>query len=179
MACDKLKTDVNLIIDSMGIVLYSKDMVFIKEMQEGRNFFDEEYKDKKQAVSHIKKGDVVGFCTGTSGNFKLKFRYGEPEKEKKDNFPVSIELGIVVKGKKISVVDLFWLMEWEDESCLDCPKEQQIEVEDGIYKLTVLTAKPKSGVWGEEQIIYIYMKQQEKIPILTYNDVPLLYAEEV
>lgn len=165
----ELNYDVELILDGIGIVLYSEGAV--KDIEEGANYFNKEYATPNQVASHIKKGDIVGFCTGTGGVFNLKFRTGYPSEDIDKNFPISIRLAIDVKGGKICVIDLFWLMEWSDE----CPPEQQILIDDGIYHMTVSTAKPKSGIWGDSQDIYIYLNRIAKMPELTWDGVPELF----
>lgn len=162
--------DVTIEIEGMGFVLYSEGAV--KGIEEGENFFDREYAEPAQVAAHIKKGDIVGFNTGSGGIYHIKFRSGYPDADINREYPVAIRLAIDVKGGKISIIDLFWLMEWSS----DCPSEQQIEVEDGIYHLTVLTRKPKSGVWGDRQEIYIYLNRIEEMPKLTWTGVPELFV---
>jgi hypothetical protein len=79
-------------------------------------------------------------------------------------------LAINVVGGKLSVVDLFWLMDWSK----DCPVEQQLSIEDAVYHLTISTAKPKSGIWGDNQEIYIHLNRLEEMPELTWPGVPQL-----
>ncbi len=50
----------------------------IRMSLEGCNFFNEEYSKPENVAKHIKKGDVVGFCTGSSGRFTLRFKEGYP-----------------------------------------------------------------------------------------------------
>ena len=71
--------DIDLMIDGMGIVFYSPETN--KDIPEGYDFFGKEYEKPEDVVKHIKMGDVVGFCTGTGGNFTLKFREGYPNEE--------------------------------------------------------------------------------------------------
>lgn len=44
-----------------------------KDIPEGINFFNQEYSAPADVSAHLKKGDVVGFCTGSGGDFILKF----------------------------------------------------------------------------------------------------------
>ena len=87
-------------------------------------------------------------------------------------YPISIRLALDVKGGKISIIDLFWLMEWSKE----CPTTQQIPVDDGIYHVTVSTTKPKSGIWGDNQEIYIFLSKINEMPKLTWSGVPQLFT---
>lgn len=145
--CEKVPFDDGIYIyplniDGMGLVLYSEGAV--QDLVEGENFFQRDYATPQQVAAHIKKGDIVGFCTGSGGRYHVKFRDGYPDESLIEQYPVAIRLALDVKGGKISIIDLFWLTEWSR----DCPREQQLCVEDGIYHLTVATAKPASGIWG-------------------------------
>ena len=64
-------------------------------------------------------------------------------------------------------------MEWSGTA----PEEQQIELEDGFYHLTVLTRLPDSGYWGGEQTIYIYFNKLDAMPQLTWKGVPQLFTD--
>lgn len=162
--------NVEIKIEGMGFVLYSKGAV--ENIKEGENFFSKEYAAPEQVASHIRKGDIVGFCTGSGGIYNIKFRTGYPSAEIDERYPISIRLAIDVKGGKISIIDLFWLMDWSNE----CPIEQQIAVDDGVYHMTISTAKPKSNIWGDHQDIYIYLNKLEKMPELTWTGVPELFT---
>lgn len=50
-----------------------------KDIPEGIDFFNQEYSAPADVSAHFKKGDVVGFCTGSGGDFILKFREGYPD----------------------------------------------------------------------------------------------------
>lgn len=102
--------DIALSIDGMGIVFFSPETN--KDIPEGMNFLDEEYSAPEDVARHIKKGDVVGFCTGTGGDFILKFREGYPTDELLEEQDVAIRLGIDLQDDKLCRIDLFWLSEW-------------------------------------------------------------------
>lgn len=166
---NNIKKDIELIIDGMGLVLYSDEAM--KDVRDGENFFNKEFSTPEKVASHIAKGDIVGFNTGTGGKFIIKFRKGYPSSEMDKKYPISIRLAIDIKGNKLSIIDLYWLMEWSEI----CPKEQQIDVEKGIYHLTIVTTKPQSGIWGDNQEIYIYMKRLDEMPKLMWKGVPCLF----
>ena len=166
-----IEKDMDLIIDGMGIVFFSPETN--KEIPEGIDFFSTEYQNPEDVAAHLKKGDVVGFCTGTGGDFTLKFREGYPSEELCSDYPVVIRLGIELKDGKLCAVDLFNLMDWTTE-CLD---EQTILVEPGFYHLTLCTRKPDSGIWGDYQTIYVYMNKLNEMPQLAWNGVPYLCTD--
>ena len=156
-------------IDGMGIVFYSPKTN--ADIPKGYNFLEEEYISPSDVVKHIKRGDMVGFCTGTGGNFYLKFREGYPKEELFKEYPVAIRLGIDIQDEKLCMVDLFWLSEWD----VECPPEQILSIRAGFYHITLCTRKPESGIWGDEQTIYVYLNKLDRMPELKYNGVPLLF----
>ena len=167
----KIYKDIKIFIDGIGLVLYSDEaMNYVKE---GENFFEKEFSTPNKVAEHIQKGDIVGFCTGTSGEFNVKVRDGYPNNDINEKFPISIRLALDVKGNTLSIIDLSWLMEWSN----DVPTEQQIILEEGVYHLTILTRKPDSGIWGDNQDIYIYMNKIDKMPLLNWNGVPQLFVD--
>lgn len=163
--------DIDLSIDGMGIVMYSPATV--AGIPQGYDYLSNKYSEPSQVADHIKKGDMVGFCTGTGGNFILKIREGDPSEEIDKEYPVAISLGIQVKDETICFIDLFWLMEWD----YDCPPEQSIKVPNGYYHIVVMTKRPESGIWGDDQVIYIYLKPMNTMPQLMWNGVPQLFTE--
>ena len=163
--------DICIEIEGMGIVMYSPETV--KGIPEGCNYFTKEYSKPDQVASHLKKGDMVGFCTGSGGNYTLKVREGYPSDEINKKYPISIRLGIDIRDTKMCFIDLFWLMEWYN----DCPEEQSIELEKGYYHITLLTDKPASGNWGDDQIIYVYLNKLPSMPDLTWHGVPELFTD--
>lgn len=167
---NKIYKDIEIYIDGMGIVIYSnKAMNYVNE---GEDFFTNEFSTPEKVVKHINKGDIVGFNTGTGGKYNIKVREGYPNYDINNKFPISIRLAIDIKGNIISFIDVYWLMEWSN----DIPEEQQIFVDDGIYHLTILTRKPISGIWGDDQDIYIFMNKIENMPKLSWSGVPQLFT---
>ena len=165
----KINIDIDISIDGMGIVFYSDGAV--KDIKYAENFFKNEYENPNKVGEHIRKGDVVGFCTGSGGDYILKFRDGYPSKEIKEKYPISIYLGIVIDGGRLCIKDLFWLMDWNP----DCPQNQQIELDNGAYEIILNTKIPKSGIYGDEQEIYVYLNKIDKMPELMWQGVPQLF----
>ncbi|MDE7225047.1 MAG: hypothetical protein K2O34_14875 [Acetatifactor sp.] len=91
METGKIYYDLDLVIDGMGIVLYSEGAV--QDLVEGENFFQRDYATPQQAAAHIRKGDIVGFCTGSGGRYHIKFREGYPDKHISEQYSVGIRLG--------------------------------------------------------------------------------------
>lgn len=160
--------DIQLMADGMGIVFYSPETN--KNIPAGCNFFAEEYSKPEDVAKHIKKGDIVGFCTGSSGNYTLKFRKGYPEESLIEEYPVAIRLGIDIQDEELCVIDLFRLLEWDTK----CPLEQIIPIDSGYYHITLCTRKPDSGIWGDQQTIFVYLNKLDAMPELAWSGVPLL-----
>lgn len=163
--------DIQLMTEGMGIVFYSPRTN--KNIPEGYNFLEEEYSKPEDVAKHIKKGDVVGFCTGSSGYYTLKFREGYPEERLVEEYPVAIRLGIDIQDEMLCVIDLFWLSEWGEE----CPLEQTFPIDSGYYHITLCTRKPDSGIWGDKQTIFVYLNKLDSMPELTWPGVPLLFTD--
>lgn len=160
--------DIELCIDGMGIAFYSPENAM--HIPEGSDFLNTEYSEPGDVAAHIRKGDIVGFCTGTGGDFTLKFREGEPDEKVLEEYPLAIALGIEVKGDKLCMVDLFWLMEWDN----DIPDEQILPIKSGYYHIIVCTRRPESGYWGDSQTIYMYMRKTDTMPEIVWPGVPQL-----
>lgn len=169
--CKGINKNFQLTIDGLGIVIYSNQAM--NYIQEGEDYFSKEFATPEKVANHIKKGDIIGFNTGSSGKYNIKVRYGYPDKNILDDYPVAIRLALDVKGNEVSFIDLYWLMEWSDF----VPDEQKIMVHEGIYHVTVLTRKPSSGIWGDNQEIYFYMNKIDEMPELQWDGVPLLFTE--
>jgi len=161
--------DTYISIVGMGIVIYSNEA--FKDIKDGSDFFKNEFETPEQVARHIKKGDIIGFNLGSSGNYKLHFRDGYPSEDMIEKYPLSIRLALDVKGNKVSFMDLYWLMEWSDE----VPEEQVIDIKEVIYHITVLTSNSKKGAIGDEQDVYIYFKEIDEMPKLCWNGVPCLF----
>ena len=165
--------DIELCIDGMGIVFFSPKTT--KDIPEGIDFFNQEYSAPADVSAHLKKGDVVGFCTRSGGDFTLKFREGYPDDGIINDYSVCARLGIEIKDDKLCMIDLFWLMEWSTE----CPKEQILNVAPGYYHITLCTKRPESGIWGDKQTIYVYLNKLDEMPELTWEGVPQLFNQEI
>ena len=86
-------------------------------------------------------------------------------------------------GNEINVIDLYWLMEWENY----CPEEQQIEIEPGFYSLTFCGEPPTRAAQktlSEEEfeeytdrprIIDVYINRLEAMLDRECTGVPELY----
>lgn len=167
-----MNQNVHLDIDGMGMVFFSaKTMSYVAP---GTDFLTQDLTEPQQIADHIKKGDITAFCTGSGGSFDMRFSMGYPTAEIEKEFPVYIRLALDVQGGSVQFCDLFWMTNWNT----DFPEEQILSLPDGYYELTVCTRMPESGCWGDDQIIYVYFNQVDKLPELTWTGVPYLFTEE-
>lgn len=166
-----INKEITMYIDGLGIAFYSPGMV--TNIPSGSDFLTQEFNRPEDIANHIRTGDITAFCTGASGQFTLLVRDGYPDDTVSEAYPVAIRLGIQVKGGKINIVDLFWLMEFSTE----CPPEQIVELADGFYHMTVLTRRPETGIWGDKQTIFIYFDKLSEMPELAWTGAPLLFTE--
>ena len=164
----ELNYDLRLSTDGAGIVLYSEKAI---TCDEGGDYFSKEFSTPEMVAEHISKGDIIGFNTGSSGEYDIKIRSGYPSKEMLAEYPIAIRLALDVKGEKVNIIDVLWLSEWSDV----VPKEQTILLEEGIYHVTVMTKKPDSGIWGDNQEIYMFFKNIDEMPYMAWKGVPYLF----
>lgn len=160
--------EIKLEIQGMGIILYSDFAV--KHIKEGENYLQNSYIRPTDVVRHINEGTIVGFCTGSPGEYILRFKEGEPTKEEANSCDFRITLGIEVRDERICIGDLFELIAWEKEN----KDVEYINVENGYYHIMICSNQPRSGIIGDEQLINIYIKLVEEMPHLNYGGVPML-----
>ena len=87
---------------------------------------------------------------------------------------MALRLGVEIRGGEIWVTDLFWLSDFPKS----CPPDQVVKLPDGFYHVTVLTRKPESGRWGDDQSILIYLQPLPEMPQLMWQGAPLLLPSE-
>ncbi len=88
-----------LSIDGMGIVLFSAETM--SYVAPRTDFLSTEFTKPSQIAEHIKKGDITAFCTGSGGDFELHFLSGYPSEDILQEYPVSIRLGLDVRGGSV------------------------------------------------------------------------------
>lgn len=165
---EKIETDKEIYIEGLGIVFHSGGV--ISEIEEGTNYLETEYWEPSDVARHIKKGDMVGFCTGSPGNYILKFRSGYPDEQINKEYPIGIRLGIVIDDNTLYIRDLYELFEWNSE----CDDDMKVVLENGAYHITLQTQIPQSGVYGDDQEIYVFLQKLDEMPLLNWQGVPQL-----
>jgi hypothetical protein len=160
--------DLILSIKGIGIILYAP--FFAKCIPEGEDYLSTSYTTDEQVQSHIQKGTIVGFGTGTPGTFILKTHYGYPDVDFLKNCEFRLRLGLQVVGRLICVRDLFDLLQWRAE----CPPLQSIVMDDGIYHVTLCSNLPVSGILGDNQVINMFFQKLDTFPNLAKQGIPTL-----
>ncbi|MGA9998452.1 MAG: hypothetical protein WBP93_23765 [Pyrinomonadaceae bacterium] len=151
-----------------GIILYSPYAV--AHISEGEDYLTTHYMNEQEVQEHIQQGTLVGFGTGSPGDFIIHIRHGYPDEQTLQDADCKLRLGIHVQDHTVCIRDLFDLMDWTAE----CPPEQQFELEDGYYHITLHSNRPESGILGDNQIIWMYFNKLPSMPALSTQGVPTL-----
>ena len=159
---------IRLSLNGLGIIFYSPPAV--AHIREGENYLRAHYQEPEHVVQHIRRGTLVGFGTGSAGVFELRFHIGYPESEVLRRSPYKLRLALRCEGRTVCFRDLYDLVNWDP----NCPEGQTIQLEDGIYHVTICSDLPRSGIIGDNQIIEVYFQPLDALPYLTWNGVPIL-----
>ncbi|MCD6048884.1 MAG: hypothetical protein K0Q55_287 [Verrucomicrobia bacterium] len=160
--------EIALEIQGLGIILYSPHA--IAHITEGSDYLGSDFTEPADVARHVMACGLTGFCTGSPGNYSLRFIDSPPEEKAFQASHYKLRLGLQVKDGIICVRDLYDLIAWDGS----CPENQQLAVPDGCYRLTVLTSIPPSGIVGDNQTIIIYLENMNEKPALRWEGVPML-----
>jgi hypothetical protein len=155
-------------ISGMGIVFYSPR--FAAHIVEGSDYLTSNYTSEQQVQSHIQKGTIVGFGTGSPGTFILTLHSGYPDEDYLQRCEFKLRLGLHCAGGLVCFRDLFDLLQWRAA----CPRGQLVELEDGFYHVTLCSNLPESGILGDNQTIDMYLQKLDSFPKLAKQGVPTL-----
>jgi hypothetical protein len=158
---------IRLTIAGLGIVLYAPEAV--SEIAIGTDYLSSRYLKPADVQTHIQAGTIVGFGTGSPGDFLLNFRVEAPLEEAISAAEFKLRLGLKTSGLVVCR-DLYDLLSWQPET----PPEQQIQVAAGNYKLTILSSPPKSGILGDNQTIDVFLEIGTSLPRLSNIGIPML-----
>ncbi len=161
---------IKLGIDGLGIICYSPANA--AHIQPGENYLRQHYKSVDAVQSHLQQGSIIGFGTGSPGKFILHIRGGYPEPAEVEQHPFRLRLGVRCVGETLVFRDIYSLIGWEPEY----DPEQSLSLPDGDYHLTLLTSCPASGVFGDQQVILVYLKKLPTFPPVLVKGIPTLCA---
>ena len=160
--------EVAMNIQGLGFVLYSPSA--LSHVQQGSDYLQEHFTRPSDIARHVMEGEITTFCTGSPGFFKLLFKIGVPDEEALQASEYKLRLGLHVHDSAVFVRDVYDLMEWN----ADCPQDQQLSVEDGWYRLTVVSSPPATAVLGDGQEIEIFLERVDNRPLLRWEGCPCL-----
>lgn len=159
---------INILIDGMGLVLYSPFAV--KKIPEGEDFLMSHFWEPQDVMKQVESCKIVPFCIGSPGNYVIDCFEGLPDREYLSQFQYVLQLGIIVKDDAVYIRDLFDFMVWSP----NCPEEQKIHIASGYYVMTICSSTPASGITGDHQSIEIHFFKVDSFPATKYPGVPLL-----
>ncbi len=160
--------DINIEIVGLGIIFYSPRAV--SHIKEGEDYLEAHFWEPDDVARHVMDCQISAFATGSPGRYTLRLR--QAIEDPVDLLPNegAIRLGIEVHDSVVCFRDLYELMEW----CAECPPAQTVCIDDGFYRITVITSLPASGIIGDGQVIdMVFVKTDEK-PMLRWPGVPNL-----
>jgi|GEM_PF-932853 len=167
---DLMDRTIRLEIAGLGIIFYSPK--FVEHIADGEDYLESNYTCDEQVQPHIQKGTIVGFGTGSAGTFTLRFHEGYPTAGFVAAAEYKLRLGVECAGGELHFRDLYDLMDWES----DCPRDQVLSIDDGVYHVTLCSNLPPSGYIGDSQEIDVYLQPLDELPVLVHDGVPMLYT---
>jgi len=165
---DTSETVIDLQIAGFGIIIYSPSSA--AHIAEGENYYEKHYEFDVDVQRHIQAGSIVGFGTGTAGDFMLDIREGYPDREMIDRSEFKLRLAIRNTDGCIIFRDIFSLLKWKPA----VPESQVFRQPAGIYHITLCSSTPRTRVLGDFQTIYVYFNRLEVFPRLGNVGVPHL-----
>jgi hypothetical protein len=167
MSNREIKT-ITLDIQGLGIIMYSPSAA--AHIADGEDYLTAHYWVEKDVQSHIQGGSIVGFGTGSHGIFILKFFWDYPPSNVLESCEFKLRLAVKVEDAVLCIRDLYDLMDWLPS----CPREQTIEIERGVYHITLCSKRPASGILGDHQSISVFLSPLPAMPALSRHGVPTL-----
>ncbi len=162
---------INLRLDGLGFIVYSPFAV--AHIAEGEDYYSTHHLLAAQVLRQTNQGRIVDIATGTPGDFALQIDYGAPGKNDLAWADTILHLGIEVRDRQVQVRDVNDLMYWARET----PPDQTIGLADGYYRLTVASARPSSGIWGDGQRVGLWFEPVKALPHLAWDEIPSLVNE--
>ncbi|MGV3607911.1 MAG: hypothetical protein ACO1RA_16005 [Planctomycetaceae bacterium] len=159
-----------IVLATVGTAIVFHSPKSTEHIQEGDDYLQSSYSTEDQVQSHIQKGTLVGFGTGSPGTFVLRFHSGYPSDEFLVQSDFKLRLGLSCFGGAVCFRDLYELLDWKAE----CPSQQVLELDDGVYHITLCSNRPASGIIGDNQVIHCYLQMLDRFPDLAKQGVPTL-----
>lgn len=162
-----LGSELVLDIAGLGIIMFSPS--FLPEIENGEDYLSSNFMRPEDVQRHLQTGSLVAFATSTPGSFILRLREGYPSAADIQQSEFKLRLGIRSDGR-IIFRDLYDLLDWSDNFSV----EPALELNSGIYHVTLISNPPPSGILGDRQVIYIYFNLLPAFPALATEGIPTL-----
>jgi hypothetical protein len=159
---------IDLEIAGLGLILCSPFAT--AHIAEGERYLEQHYWEPADVARHLRAGTIAGFCTGSSGTYRVRVVIGAPDTRAIVTHPWMVRLAVEVRDRTLWIRDLYDLLRWERA----CPRGQAIELDDGLYRVTAATAPTDSGIVGDDQDILLCLEPVDALPALTWEGVPFL-----
>lgn len=151
-----------------GVIIYSPSMAL--NIKEEEDYFSIHYESDRDVQRHIQDGSIVGFGTGSPGDFHFDMFYGYPEDELLKRSEFKLRLGIRNIDGRIIFRDIYDLLNWHTW----VPEQQIAAIPMGIYHITMCSNMPPTGVLGDHQHVSIYFNLLNEYPKLAVEGIPHL-----
>ncbi|MHC2068522.1 hypothetical protein ACYFX5_13740 [Bremerella sp. T1] len=151
----------------LGIIFYSPENA--KHIEQGDDYLSVHYTSVPNVRRHVREGTIVGFATGTPGKFRLRIQRGKPAMCS-ENHEFNLTLPFRCIGGRVCFRDLYDLMDWN----VECPRDQELLLRDGAYRVMVCSNTPPSGQLGDNQMIDIYFQRVDELPEVSLPGAPYL-----
>jgi hypothetical protein len=160
--------EIALDIAGLGLILYSPPAV--AHIADGDDYLQSHFWEPEDVARHVTAGQLIAFCTGSPGSYRVRFHHNPATEQAVAKAEFKLRLALQVHDTVVCVRDLYELMDWEAA----CPAEQQVQLANGWYRLTVLSSYPRSGRPGDKQLIHIHLEPVARKPTLRWDGVPNL-----
>lgn len=155
------------IVDGLAIIMYSPSSA--AHIPEGADYFTANYQTEADVQRHIQAGSIVGFGTGSPGDYELRILAGAPSNERLAGAEMVYRLGLRCDGQVV-FRDLYTLMNWP----ADIHPDEVVQIPAGTYRITLCSDVPPSGTYGDDQVIEIYFEEWPHLPDLATEGIPHL-----
>lgn len=158
---------IRLDVAGLGVIIYSPSSVL--HIVEGEDYLQRRFSDGSAVQEHLQSGTIAAFGTGSPGMFVITSHDGCPSESVLANADLKLRLGIVSDGTVV-FRDLYDLLDWSSAF----PPDQAVSKAPGIYRLTVISQIPASGILGDEQEVDVYFEHMDHVPALATVGIPML-----
>ncbi len=161
----KFNEKVNYHLTGLGFILFSEGAV--ANIEDGEDYLGEHFWDGENVVKSVNEGKIVG-VNSQPGDFTFEFREGGSTPEEWGSYDIVMPLSIEIKGGKLFLDDLYALLDWESEN----EYRLELELEDGLYSILLLSNIPESEILGDNQEVIMYIEKDDEALMLEWHNIP-------